>query len=37
MQSDIPNYTKLAFNSVKMIINYTVSQPIKQDKSRTCF
>ena len=28
--SDIPNYTKLAFNSLKMIQNDTVSRPIKR-------
>ena len=30
MQSDILNYTKLAFNSLQMIQNDTVYQPIKQ-------
>ena len=30
MHSDILNYTKLAFNSLKMIQNDTVYQPIKQ-------
>ena len=30
IHSDIPSYTKLAFNSLKMIRNDTVSQPIKQ-------
>ena len=30
MHSDILNYTKLAFNSLKMIKNDTVYQPIKQ-------
>ena len=30
IHSDIPNYTKLAFNGLKMIKNDPVSQPIKQ-------
>ena len=30
IHSGILNYTKLAFNSLKMIRNDTVSQPIKQ-------
>ena len=30
MRSDILNYTKLAVNSLKMIQNDTVYQPIKQ-------
>ena len=30
IHSDILNYTKLAFNSLQMIQNDTVSQPIKQ-------
>ena len=30
MHIDILNYTKLAFNSLKMIQNDTVYQPIKQ-------
>ena len=30
IHSDIPNYTKLAFNNLKMFQNDTVSQPIKQ-------
>ena len=30
MHSDILNYTKLAFSSLKMIQNDTVYQPIKQ-------
>ena len=30
IHSDIPNYTKLAFSSLKMIRNDTVSQPIKR-------
>ena len=30
MHSDILHYTKLAFNSLKMIQNDTVYQPIKQ-------
>ena len=30
MHSDILSYTKLAFNSLKMIQNYTVYQSIKQ-------
>ena len=31
MHSDILNYIKLAFNSLKMIENDTVYQPIKRD------
>ena len=31
MHSDILHYTKLAFNSLKMIQNDTVYQPIKQE------
>ena len=30
IHGDIPNCTKLAFNSLKMILNDTVSQAIKQ-------
>ena len=30
LHSDISNYTKLAFNSLKMIRNNTVYQPIKR-------
>ena len=30
IHSDIPNYAKLAFNSLKMIQNDTVSQPIRR-------
>ena len=30
----VPNYTKLAFNCLKMIKNDTVSQPIKQGDDR---
>ena len=30
MHSDLLNYTKLALNSLKMIQNDTVYQPIKQ-------
>ena len=30
IHSNIPNYTKLAFNGLKMIQNNTVSRPIKQ-------
>ena len=34
IHSDIPNYTKLAFNGLKMIQNDAVSQPIKQGDDR---
>ena len=34
MHSDIFNYTKLAFNSLQMIQNDTVYQPIKQGDDR---
>ena len=34
MHSDILNYTKLAFNSLKMIQNDTVYQPIKRGDDR---
>ena len=37
IHSDIPNYTKLAFNSLKMIPNDTVSQPIKQEPTAAEF
>ena len=30
IQSEIPNYTKLAFSSLNMIKNDPISQPIKQ-------
>ena len=38
IRSDITNYTKPAFNSLKMIQNYPVYQPIKQGmiRSRMC-